>query len=59
MGIYANLPGKITEETLVGYVPRDILRFCFFFTKYIGGGVLSAVVRETKFPPKSSATTWA
>lgn len=47
MGLFAKIPGKITEETLVGHIPREISRFCLYFTKY--GGILSATVRQTKF----------
>ena len=47
MGFFTRIPGKITNKTLVGHIPREISRFCLYFTKY--GGVLSATVRETKF----------
>lgn len=30
MGVYGYLPGKIAEETLVGYVPRQISHFWTF-----------------------------
>ena len=46
-GLCGNLPGKIAEETLVRQVPRKVSHFCTFFSKY--GGILSTVVRETKF----------
>lgn len=47
MDIPGNLPRKIAEETLVGHVSREILRFCNVFTKKVG--VLSVFIRETKF----------
>ena len=47
MGIYACAPGKITDETLVGHIPREISRFSNFYVRY--GIVISANVRQTKF----------
>ena len=47
MGIYACVPGKITEETLIGHIPREISRFSNFYTRY--GGVLPGAVRQTKY----------
>ena len=31
MALYANIPGKITDETLVGHIPREISCFCLLF----------------------------
>ena len=36
MGIYAHMPGKITDETLAGHIPREISRFSSFYVRYVG-----------------------
>ena len=47
MDIYAQVPGKITDKTLVGHILREISRFSNFYARY--GDVISAKVRQTMF----------
>ena len=47
IGIYAHVPGKITDETLVGHIVREISRYSNFYVRY--GCVISVKVCQTKF----------
>ena len=47
IGLYCKIKGKIEEQSLIGHLPWEILRFCRFFLEY--DGLLDATVRAAKF----------
>ena len=49
MSIGADIPGKLISFDIVGYIPREISRFCHYFVNY--GGAFEAKVQETKYRP--------
>ena len=50
MGIYGRVPGKITEETLIGHIPRKISRFSNFYTRCVMGAVRQKNYRRSPLP---------
>ena len=47
ISIHASLRDKITASDIVGHIPREISRFCHFFSIY--GGAPEGRVRDSKF----------
>ena len=45
----AKVVGKLTDNEIFGYIPREISRFCHYFINY--GGQLEARVTCTKYRP--------
>ena len=45
----AKIVGKLTDNEIVGHIPREISRFCHYFINY--GGKLEARVTCTKYRP--------
>ena len=45
----AKLTGKLTDNEIVGHIPREISRFCHYFINY--GGKLEAHVTCSKYRP--------
>ena len=45
--ITVSLQESLTADDVVGYVPRDISRFCRYLLNY--GGILEGRVREVKY----------